>query len=77
MSRMSCGARRATAHVVEPRPDPDGEIVFGSRVTVRRDGKIETIEIVGEDEADPAAGKIVGSREIAVLAVEPAAGAGR
>ena len=51
-------SRRATAQVTAP-PSEGGEIGFGSRVTVRRDGKpSETIEIVGEDEADPHEGRI-------------------
>ena len=52
-------ARHATAHVVAAAEVPNDEVAFGSRVTLRRDGgSPETIEIVGEDEADPAAGKI-------------------
>ena len=51
-------SRRATAQVTAP-PSDSGEIGFGSRVTVSRDGKpAETIEIVGEDEADPHEGRI-------------------
>ena len=47
-------ARHATARIADA-PDPaSNEVVFGSRVTISRDGgKPETIEIVGEDEADP------------------------
>jgi transcription elongation GreA/GreB family factor len=47
--------RHATATIAEV-PDPNSdEVAFGSRVTVSRDGgPAETIEIVGEDEADPA-----------------------
>ncbi len=51
-------SRRATAQVAAP-PAESGEIGFGSRVTVRRDGKAaEVLEIVGEDEADPHEGRI-------------------
>jgi transcription elongation GreA/GreB family factor len=50
------GTRQATAQLA---PVPNGEIVeFGSTVTFRRGGKERTIRIVGDDEADPAAGRI-------------------
>jgi transcription elongation GreA/GreB family factor len=40
-------------------PEGADEVGFGARVRiVRDDGPEETIDIVGEDEADPAAGKI-------------------
>ncbi len=49
--------RLATADVVEP--SATGEIVFGSRVRLRDDrGKSIALQIVGEDEADPARGSI-------------------
>lgn len=48
--------RLATA---ELRPAPDGEAVaFGARVTYRLGGVEKRIDIVGDDEADPAAGRI-------------------
>ena len=48
--------RLATAEV---RPVPDGEAVaFGSRVTYSLNGKQRQICIVGDDEADPAEGRI-------------------
>lgn len=51
-------SRRATAQVTWPHAG-SGEIGFGSRVTISRDGKdAETIELVGEDEADPHEGRI-------------------
>lgn len=51
-------ARHASAQVTAPDPGSP-EAAFGSRVTLRRDGRApETIEIVGEDEADPAAGRL-------------------
>lgn len=51
-------ARRATAHLVEPPKDGD-RVQFGSTVTIRRDDQREqTLRIVGEDEADPSAGKV-------------------
>lgn len=67
-------ARHATAHVVSAAEVPNDEVAFGSRVTLRRDGgRPETIEIVGEDEADPAAGKIawVAPFVAALIGAEP------
>ena len=50
--------RHATARLTAPDPaDPAAQ--FGSRVTYRTaDGETRTIILVGEDEADPAAGRI-------------------
>lgn len=67
-------ARHATAQVVTAAEVPNDEVAFGSRVTLRRDGgRPETIEIVGEDEADPAAGKIawVAPFAAALIGAEP------
>jgi transcription elongation GreA/GreB family factor len=51
-------ARRATAQLTEPEPAP-GQVQFGRTVRVgREDGREQTFRIVGEDEADPAAGRI-------------------
>jgi transcription elongation GreA/GreB family factor len=51
-------ARRASAQLVETRPQ-DGSIGFGSRVTFQReDGRIQCYAIVGDDEADPAQGSV-------------------
>jgi transcription elongation GreA/GreB family factor len=51
-------ARRASAQLVEAHA-PDGRIAFGSSVTLERaDGRIQTYAIVGDDEADPAAGSV-------------------
>lgn len=50
-------ARRATAQLVETVPD--GRVRFGGSVTIEReDGRAQTWRIVGEDEADPAAGSV-------------------
>jgi transcription elongation GreA/GreB family factor len=50
--------RRASAEVVPPAPG-HGRVRFGSTVTVQlADGTRRAFRIVGEDEADPAAGKI-------------------
>ncbi len=48
--------RKATAELA---PVPDGEdVAFGTRVTYRLNGQRKTIDIVGDDEADPAGGSI-------------------
>ena len=52
------GARRASAQLT---PDPeDAEVVrFGAIVSFERDdGRVQSFRIVGEDEADPAAGRV-------------------
>jgi transcription elongation GreA/GreB family factor len=48
---------RQTTAEVAPTPG-EGEIGIGSRVTYRLNGAERTVEIVGGDEADPAAGRI-------------------
>ena len=51
-------ARRASAQLTEPAAAP-GQVQFGRTVHIEReDGRRQTFRIVGEDEADPAAGKI-------------------
>jgi transcription elongation GreA/GreB family factor len=51
-------ARRASAKVAEPEPDAES-VVFGTAITLLRDDDTKlTLRIVGEDEADPAAGRI-------------------
>ncbi|MCW6531538.1 MULTISPECIES: GreA/GreB family elongation factor [Sphingomonas] len=55
--------RRVTA-ILAPAPPAD-EIAFGSRVEFTLNGEPRTIEIVGDDEADPAAGKIAFSAPLA------------
>ncbi len=51
-------ARRATAQLTAPPADPE-EVGFGSRVTLAWPGRGEvSLEIVGEDESDPPAGKV-------------------
>ena len=50
-------ARRATAQLVETHPE--GAVRFGGSVTIEReDGRTQTWRILGEDEADPAAGSV-------------------
>ena len=51
-------ARRSSAQLVEPDRHT-GKVVFGGQVTfVRDDGREQTFRIVGEDEADPAEGRV-------------------
>ncbi|MFL6798027.1 MAG: transcription elongation factor GreA [Xanthobacteraceae bacterium] len=51
-------ARRASAHVI-PDPTERTHVRFGSSVTIlRSDGREQTFQIVGEDQADPARGTI-------------------
>ncbi|HRO34006.1 MAG TPA: transcription elongation factor GreA [Brevundimonas sp.] len=50
-------ARRASAQLVET--EADGRVRFGGAVTIEReDGRTQTWRIVGEDQADPAAGSV-------------------
>lgn len=55
--------RLATAELAPP--PPADEAGFGSRVTFRLNGVERTIDIVGDDEADPAAGRIAFSAPLA------------
>ena len=49
-------ARLTTAQLA---PAPSGDIVaFGTRVTIKQDGKTRALDIVGHDESEPAAGRI-------------------
>lgn len=51
-------SRRATAELVE-RPEDTSRVQFGSTVTIDRDdGRQQIFQIVGEDESDPAGGKL-------------------
>jgi transcription elongation GreA/GreB family factor len=51
-------SRRATAQLTEPMRGT-GQVVFGSTVSFARDdGREQTFRIVGEDEADPAEGRV-------------------
>jgi len=50
--------RRGAAQLIEPIP-AEGVVRFGGVVTIEReDGRRQTWRIVGEDEADPAAGSV-------------------
>ena len=50
-------ARRGSARVLAPDAGRT-TVQFGSTVTIVRDGRKQTFQIVGEDEAEPAKGKI-------------------
>jgi transcription elongation GreA/GreB family factor len=64
--------RLATATLAPP--PPEGEAAFGSRVTFRLGGTVRTLDIVGDDEADPAAGRIAFSAPLARALIGAAAG---
>jgi transcription elongation GreA/GreB family factor len=67
-------ARRASAQLVDHKPQ-GGEVSFGSEVTIRRhDGPPETWQIVGVDEADPAQGRISFASPIAEALIGARAG---
>ena len=52
-------AERVSSAVPQPEPASATAVAFGSRVTILRDdGRRQTFRIVGEDEADPAQGRI-------------------
>ncbi len=55
--------RQATARLA-PLPTGD-QVAFGSRVTFHHKGGLRSIDIVGDDEADPAAGLIAFSAPLA------------
>ncbi|HYI39953.1 MAG TPA: GreA/GreB family elongation factor [Allosphingosinicella sp.] len=55
--------RQSTARLAPP--PPAGEAGFGSRVAFRQNGALRRIDIVGDDEADPAAGRIAFSAPLA------------
>jgi len=57
------GTRLATAELAPP--PPEDEAAFGSRVTFRQNGKERIVDLVGDDEADPAAGRIAFSAPLA------------
>lgn len=52
-------AERVRTARLMPEPVAGNAVAFGHRVTFRRDdGRVQTYQIVGEDEANPAAGSI-------------------
>jgi transcription elongation GreA/GreB family factor len=64
--------RLATARLAPP--PPADEVAFGSRVAFRQDGALRQIDIVGDDEADPAAGRIAFSAPLARALIGAGAG---
>lgn len=64
--------RLATAELAPP--PPEDEAGFGSRVTFRLNGAERVIDIVGDDEADPAAGKLAFSAPLARALIGAGAG---
>jgi transcription elongation GreA/GreB family factor len=57
-------SRQASMQVIASNPAP--KIVgFGTRVTIRRGATESAVTIVGEDEADPAAGRIAWTAPLA------------
>ncbi len=59
--------RHSTAEIA---PAPTDEVGFGSRVTYRLNGRERTIELVGSDEADPAAGRIAFTAPLALAMMD-------
>jgi transcription elongation GreA/GreB family factor len=64
--------RLATAQLAPP--PPADEVALGSRVSFRLNGKVKTVEIVGDDEADPHGGLISFSAPLARALLGAAAG---
>lgn len=64
--------RLATAQLAPP--PPGDEVAFGSRVAFRHDGALRSIDIVGDDEADPGAGRISFSAPLARALIGAGAG---
>jgi transcription elongation GreA/GreB family factor len=56
--------RRSTARVIAPDPRPRAA-AFGTRLTIRRGVVMSDVWIVGEDEADPARGRIAWTAPLA------------
>ncbi|MFO1207779.1 MAG: GreA/GreB family elongation factor [Amaricoccus sp.] len=67
--------RHATARLTQPDPADPG-VQFGSRVSYRgEDGDARTVILTGEDEADPASGRIAYAAPIARALTGATAGA--
>ena len=64
--------RLATAQLAPP--GPSDAVAFGSRVTFRLNGAERTVEIVGDDEAAPAVGRIAFSAPLARALIGAGAG---
>jgi transcription elongation GreA/GreB family factor len=57
-------SRHASMQVIAPNPAPE-VVGFGTRIAIRRGGAESAVTIVGEDEADPAAGRIAWTAPLA------------
>ena len=66
--------RQASAVLTEPRAGPPTAVAFGTRVTVRRAGAMARYAIVGEDEADPAQGRLAWTSPLATALMGAEAG---
>jgi transcription elongation GreA/GreB family factor len=64
---------RVSTAELAPSP-PEGEAAFGSRVRFRLAGEERVLDIVGHDEADPAAGRIAFSAPLARALIGAGAG---
>lgn len=64
--------RRATAQVTPFTGDD--EAAFGARVRFRQDGRERSVDIVGDDEAEPAAGRIAFTAPLARALIGTGAG---
>lgn len=64
--------RQVTA--IEAPPPPPDEVAFGSRLRIRAGTAVRIIQIVGDDEADPATGRIPISAPLARALVGAAEG---
>jgi transcription elongation GreA/GreB family factor len=64
--------RLATAQPAPP--PPEDEVAFGSRVTFRHKGAVRSIDIVGDDEAEPSAGRLSFSAPLARALIGGCAG---
>ena len=64
--------RQATAQLA-PMP-PQDSIAFGSRVRFRLNGQERTLDLVGDDEADPSEGRIAFSAPLARAMMEAGVG---
>lgn len=59
--------RQASAQL-SPPPSAD-HVAFGTRVTFAREGQVRTLELVGHDESDPAAGRIAFTAPLAIALI--------
>jgi transcription elongation GreA/GreB family factor len=64
---------RLSTALLAPSPPAD-EVAFGSRVVFRLNGATRTLDIVGDDEADPASGSISFSAPLARALIGAAPG---